>query len=108
MFPAPRPRADPNIVARSREARDLNVAKQQARIEDARAVVILSHEVDDGAWEELARRAAAYENIDGRLPVETEHVPGENGQELPKPPAAAASEDQLLKDELLANDSLGG
>jgi hypothetical protein len=59
-------------------------------------------------WEDAALRAADYDNIDGRLPVEPEHVTNQIVKPLPKPPSAVASEDHVLSEGLLTNGSLGG
>jgi hypothetical protein len=83
-------------------------AEQKAHAEDTKTVAPSAREVDDTLWEDAALRAADYDNIDGRLPVEPEHVANQMAKQLPKPPAAVASEDQVLREELLTNDSLGG
>jgi hypothetical protein len=108
MFPAPRARPHQDVLSSTRDASDLKTAEHEAPANDSRAVAPLPREVSDALWEGAALIAANYANIDGRLPVETEHVPDEIAKELAKSPAAVASEDQVLREELLTNDSLGG
>jgi len=108
MFPAPRPRAHPDVQSIPRDTSTLKVAGHEAPTEDSSAVGSLAREVSDALWEGAALIALDYANIDGRLPVEIEHVPDQIARELPKSPAAVASEDEALRQDLLSNDSWGG
>jgi hypothetical protein len=108
MFPAPRARAHPDVGSGTRDASALKAAEHEAPTDDSGAVASMTREVSDAVWEGAALIALDYANTDGRPPVATEHVQDRIANELPKSPGAVASIDQVLREDLLTNDSLGG
>lgn len=83
-------------------------AGQKAGATDPGRVAPLEPEVSDALWEGASLIAVDSTDNDGPIPVEPRQVAGTIATQLGEPTAEAASQDQVLSDELLANDSLGG
>lgn len=108
MFAAPRGRAHRDLRSKTSSLGHRQMAGQDGRVADSRVAAPLAREVSDALWEGASLTAVDNTSINARRPGEPKHVTSQTEKQLAKPPEVAASQEQALRDELLANDSLGG
>jgi hypothetical protein len=68
----------------------------------------LEHEFDYGLWLHAAVGGMGRATIDGRSPIAAVRVHILGAKSTAKPATPLTVDEQLLKDDLLTNDSLGG
>jgi hypothetical protein len=68
----------------------------------------LEHQFDYGLWDHVPVGAVRRNVAEGRFSDNPQEVETADVQTTPKPRATATPDDQSLKEDLLANDSLGG
>jgi len=108
MFPAPRPLPDPKELSRPTPAVSPVRVVPQAHSEDTKALAHPVNEVSSALRIGAALRAAYHDNFEGQLPGAQEHAEPSTAQRVHKPPTEIASDEKALREDLLANDSLGG
>ena len=108
MFPAPRPLPDPKELSRPTRAFSPVRVVPQAHSEDTKALAHPVNEVSSALRIGAALRAAHHDNFEDQLPAAQQHADPRAAQRVQKPPTEVASDEQALREDLLANDSLGG
>ena len=108
MFPAPKPLPDPSELSRPTPAVSPMPAAPQAHSEHTKGLAHPVNEVDSALRIGAALRAAYHDNLEGQLPDAQEHADRPAAQWVQEPPSEIASDEKALREDLLANDSLGG
>lgn len=108
MLQAPKPPTNPVEPPAPESPGPLSSQAQPSTKSTREFVAHIEDEFDSGTWDRAAHSAAGRRLVDGQLSTITGREGGLEQQPTPRPQTTFALDDQALKEDLLANDSLGG